>query len=120
MAHSPRALKNIKNPWKNNMNSFKFNEKDAKNIAKLGKVYVPDVRLAKLTEILNKLYELVMQNYEMEAHFREFIRHNGAVMQQHKSILNKSGADYNMEDLFAMQIWIGLMFQYLDSSSANR
>lgn len=101
------------------MDSFKFNINDIKNIIKLGNIDVPVDKIDRLTEILNELYRLVMQNDETEAHFREFVRHNGATMQQHKSVLKESGTDYTMEDLFNMQIWIGLMFQYLDSTNGS-
>lgn len=99
---------------------MKFNINDTKNIIKLGNIDVPVDKIDRLTEILNELYRLVMQNDETEAHFREFVRHNGAAMQQHKFVLKEFGTDYTMEDLFNMQIWIGLMFRYIDSSSANR
>lgn len=102
------------------MNSFKFNKNDTFNIIKLGNITVPVEKIDKLTEILNELYRLVMQNDETEAHFREFIRHNGAKIQQDKARLNKDGVAYTMEDLFSMQTWIKLMFNYIDSSSANR
>lgn len=101
------------------MNSFKFNEKDARNILILGNWPMEDHKIPVLTDKLNELYNLMMKDDETEAYFRHFKSLNGSGIMDDKAEMIRRGVDVTMDELFNMQIWIGLIFNYLDSKNPN-